>query len=60
LADKKENVGNENVKKSIFIINQYPMTMLAPIIVFIMLILIIDLGRFRMNKGREERPVEKE
>jgi hypothetical protein len=33
--------------------------MLAPIIVFIMLILIIDLGRFRMNKGRKGRPVEK-
>jgi hypothetical protein len=40
-------------------INQNPMTMLAPIIVFIMLILIIDLGRFRMNKGRKGRPVEK-
>lgn len=34
------------------------MTMLAPIIVLIMLILIVDLGRFRMNKRTEERAVE--
>jgi hypothetical protein len=32
--------------------------MLAPIIIFIMLILIIDLSRFRMNKGSKEAPLE--